>query len=227
MTTELDNVKGKIRKLFALAGDKAATEQEAATAMSMATGLMLKYGIEQAALGVEKPKVKLQRSTEATRDYEMILSQAAGLLYGCNVVQYDGGKAGFAFIGRSDNIDAASMTMLWLVQQVESLYKQALPRGLTQAARAEFRRTFKHACAHRVYSRADALMHDESQLAKAVGSTALVVTGYFKALQAENQNFMQETMNVKTKKARPKQMGSGSMAGFRAGDSVKLRKEVK
>ena len=81
-------------------------------------------------------------------------AQAAGFFYGCKVLFWRSGKHGFAFIGRPDNTDAAEMTMMWLTQQIKELYKANLPKGLTQPQRQEFRKTFKVACAHRVYLRA-------------------------------------------------------------------------
>jgi hypothetical protein len=47
----MDPIKQKILKLLNLANDKGATEDEAATAMRMAMGLMTRHGIEQSQLG--------------------------------------------------------------------------------------------------------------------------------------------------------------------------------
>jgi hypothetical protein len=79
------------------------------------------------------------------------------------------------------------------MRQVEGLYKSALPKGLDKSTRGEFRRTFKEACALRVKERAEKLMREMKQNNdNATGHNALVVTGYFDQLSAENDAFWNE-----------------------------------
>lgn len=224
---DIASIKEKIRKMLALgAADSGATEDEAATAMRMAMGLMAKHGIDQATLGGAKPTAKMAaRVDRSIQPHEVWLASAAGVLYGCRVLFWKSGKHGFAFIGRSDNTDAAEMTMMWLTQQVESLYKQALPSGMTQKERAEFRRTFKVACAHRVLHRANAFVANPIQIAADISSTALVVSGYFKELDAENKQVLAGIATRKSS-ARGTRSGSGTMAGYAAGDKVQLHRRV-
>jgi hypothetical protein len=224
---DLSSIKDKIRKMMALgAADSGATEDEAATAMRMAMGLMAKHGIDQATLGGAKPTAKMAARIERKiQPFEVMTAQAAGTLYGCRILFWKGGKMGFAFIGRSDNTDAAEITMMWLTQQVEELYKGHLPKGLSQQARHEFRKTFKIACAHRVYQRALDFVRNPQQIASDIKSTALVVGDYFKQLEAENTAVI-ATMDTKKSRARGTRAGSGTYAGYRAGDSVKLHRQV-
>lgn len=224
---DLSSIKDKIRKMMALgAAGSGASEEEAATAMRMAMGLMARHGIDQATLGGAKPSARMAaRVDREIKPYEVMTAQAAGTLYGCRVLFWKSGKLGFAFIGRPDNTDAAEVTMMWLTQQVEELYKANLPKGMTQKERAEYRRTFKVACAHRVYQRALDFVRNPQQIATDIKSTALVVGDYFKQLQGENQVVMAD-MSIKKSRARGTQAGSGTMAGFRAGDSVKLHRQV-
>lgn len=212
----------KIRKLLALAADKAATEDEAATALRMAQGLMLKHQIEESALGVTKEQAKELRKLHPLQRHELMLASAAAILFGCTTLVYDNGKAGYAFYGRSDNAEAASETLLFLCNQVERLYKQALTPGLTKAMRAEYRRTFKFACASRVAQRAQSLMANPQALAVTAGSTALVVQSHYKTLLQEAQSVMP---GYKTMKIRGT-FGSGTADGTSAGDHVRLRKEL-
>lgn len=225
------NIKERIRKLYALANDKAATEDEAATAMRMASGLMAKHGIALSDIGGEPSKAKKgSKLTEKFDQYEVWLANAAGHLFGCRCITLDGGKQGLYFIGRPDNIEAAEQTLMFLTRQVEAFYKQALRPGLTQKARSEFRRTFKVAAASRVQHRVVDLvreMQSSDAAAKgATGSNALVVKGYFDQMFSEADTEMNSIPNLRTQKARSYRTGSGTQAGFAAGNRVKLRQEV-
>lgn len=224
-----DAIKEKIKKLLAMgAKGSGATEDEAETAMRLAAGLMMRHGIEQSDLaGAAKPKATRGKRVNMTlKRYQTWTAQAAGVLYGCEVIVYDGGKAGFDYVGRPDNIDASEQTVMWLFRQVEEFYKQALRPGMTQAERAEFRRTFKEACALRVLKRARDLIANAAALATGSGSTALVVAGYFEGLKAENQLVL-AAERVKIKRVAPVRWGSGSSAGSAAGDRVQLRREIR
>jgi hypothetical protein len=200
----------------------------------MAMGLMAKHGIEQSAIGGERPSARVATKVERTIDpYEAQLACAAAELYGCTCLFWRAGKSGFAFVGRPgfafvgrpDNTDAAEQTHLWLVSQVDRLYKAALRPGMTQRDRAEFRRTFKIACASRVRRRAIDLVANPLQIATDIKSTALVVGDYFEKLKAENAVVLQEMVTKKARASRTR-WGSGSDLGYAAGDRVKLRREV-
>ena len=219
----MDNIKDKIRKLLAVAHDKGASEEEAATAMRLAMTLMARHGIEQSQLGAEKPKVHIDTVTaEATKKYELRVAMAAGILYGCNLIAKNGGNDGFFYVGRPANIEAAELTYPWLLDQVEALYKAALPKGLSQTDRAEYRRTFKAACAERIYMRAIDLVKNPTAIE---GSTALVVQGYFNELAAENRAAIESQLKIKPMRMGFR-LGNGSVDGARAGERVKLRQEV-
>jgi hypothetical protein len=218
----MDNIKDKIRKLLALSADKGATEDEAASALRMAMALMAKHGIEQDQLGVEKPKSRVGKvAAQAMQQYQVLVAQAAGHLYGCKVMTYNHGKSGFSFVGRPDNIDAAEDTCLWLFKQVEAIYKEALPPGLTQQARARFRKHFKNGCALRIWHRVQKLITDQDMV-KATGSNAMVVKGYFEGLMAEAAQVLEERGVVKGRASKIRY----SDQGYAAGDTVKLRREA-
>lgn len=218
----MSDIVNKIKKLLALAADKAATEDEAATAMRMAQGLMLKHQIEESALNVTQAQAKELRKLHPLQRHELLLASAAATLFGCTTLVYDTGKAGYAFFGRPDNCEAASETLLFLCNQVERLYKQNLTAGLTKQMRAEYRRTFKFACASRVAQRARELMASPQRMAIEAGSTSLVVQSHFKTLLEEAQKIMPLYKESRISGS----FGSGTSDGRRAGDAVKLRKEL-
>lgn len=218
----------KIKKLFALAADKGASEDEAATAMRLAMGLMAKHGIEQADLPPDElPRTKRGNVMKFKFEkHQVVVANAAAYLYGCRIIFYDMGKGGLQIVGRPENIDATEATMTFLFRQVEQLYKENLPRGLSQKERSDYRKSFKFACAIRVEQRAIALWKEicsnEAAAKSATGKNALVVANHFKQLVAEAND---ELKDVK-KKIIQGRMGSGTLDGTAAGDKVKLRQEL-
>ncbi len=213
----------KIKKLLALAGDKGATEDEAATALRMAQGLMLKHRIEESALAQHSPALaKMLHKSIPLQKHELLLVSAAAVLFGCTVLVYDKGKAGYAFFGRPDNCEAATETLSFLCSQVERLYKSDLKSGMTKAARAEYRKTYKWACSARVEARARALVTNPQAMAQSIGSTALVVRSHYEKLLQEAKEIMPTCSSMKLKGS----YGSGTNQGTSAGDNVRLRKEI-
>lgn len=240
-------IKQKITKLLAMAATgSGATEDEAATAMKMAMALMARHGIEQSELGGVQIQAKFSsrvrtreqkkgsRDTAAMLPHQVSLASAAGCLYGCKALFYDRGKQGFVFVGRNDNMDAAEITLFWLIRQVDELYKTATAQkfaGLDTAheyrsQHAEFRATFKQACSDRVWSRALALMQNPTLLAQATGRTELVVKDYFEKLAAEAEQAIVQQQGVVKAMHTKRRWGNGTSAGYAAGDKVQLRKEV-
>lgn len=214
----------KIKKLLTLATDKGATEDEAATALRMAQGLMLKHQIEQATVTAHSPALaKMLSKPHPLQKHELQLASAAAILFGCTVIVYDKGKAGYAFFGRPDNCEAAQETLLFLCNQIERLYKSDLASGLTKAMRAEYRRTYKWACSVRVAQRAHHMVTNPQTMASSIGSTALVIRSHYEHLLEEARSIMPN--NTKTMKMQGS-YGSGTAQGTVAGNNVRLRKEL-
>jgi len=223
----MSDIHNKVKKLLMMTTENGASEEEMATAMRLAAGLMMRHNITQAELGVTPEQAKRgDRISAKFEKWQVVLSNAAGHLYGCRVVFYDNGKGGLLFAGRPENIDAAQATMFYLLTQVETLYKKNLTSGLTQRARGEYRKTFKFACAARVEARALAMLEEmqtNDYLAQqATGSKALVVRGQMLVLQEEADQLL---TGVPLKPLKQK-AGSGTLDGQRAGDQVKLRQEL-
>lgn len=193
---EIKRKKERISKLLNMTVENGCSEDEAANAMRMAAGLAAQIGIALESMrpvGEVKPKVKEKQNFTQMKVYESFCAEAAAVLYGVSCYAPNYGKQGYWFTGREENIELAEQTMIWLVQQVEQLYKRALPRGLSKRDRANFRGSFKDACGERLYDRAVSLMRemkrDEKTAQAATGSTALVVAGYFWTLETEIKAF--------------------------------------
>lgn len=201
--TDTDKLIGKLRKLLNMTVENGCTEDEQESAMRMAAGFAARAGIEdqlerlkaEAREGTAQPKKKIKEKTftQEFKIHQLLCAQAAGMLYGCKTYSYANGKGGIFFVGREENVESAEMTMFWLMRQVELLYKENLPKGMTQSARAEYRRTFKAACAHTVFKRAEELVYSmkyrEEFAQESTGSTALAVLGYFEQLDKEIEDY--------------------------------------
>jgi hypothetical protein len=269
--------KERIGKFLNMTVANGCSEDEQESAMRLAAAAATRAGIDLDAFQAEQAKASdvaapLRKATskhlrEEWKIHQVLAAQAAAVLYGVEVYTYSGGKGGLFFVGREENIELTEQTMFWLMRQVELLYKQNLTPGLSQKVRAEFRKTFKAACALRVYHRALDLMRDmktnQAAAQSATGQNALVVQGYFETLKQENlayfgadeasvarhrekeearrnaltpqqrdledrQKAAAAAKAAKRKGPRPRYIpvGNGTNSGTRAGDSVKLRKEI-
>jgi hypothetical protein len=229
-----DRMREKIRAMLAKAKPgSGATEEEAASAMAMAMTLMAKFGIQVSLEEGEDQHSTWGGPTERN-NYMMWHNECAGaaaVIYSCRHFIWTTDKGyQFEFVGRPDNIEAAKMTFLWLTDQVEALYKEALPPGLSKSTRAELRRTFKYACAIRIRGRAwkmmESLRNDDTLAIAATGSTALVIVKHDDALKAEADSLIAEKSNGRTLTVRPRKAGVGTLLGFQAGDRVELNKQL-
>ncbi len=168
-----ETVMDRIRKLFRLARDKGASEAEAASALAMAQAMMLKYNIDHVDESAEaKSRVRVGPWMNAPygEKWEITISQACAQLYSARSAQRPfGGKKQVQFIATPENIEACETTYLWVHEQVESLYTTALKLFHEQnrdrldkheytRLRGEFKKTFKEACAMRIYKRAKEIM---------------------------------------------------------------------
>jgi Protein of unknown function (DUF2786) len=218
-----EKIVDRIRKLLALGRDGGATEHEAARAMELATKLMLEHGIAESA--INKPGVELGGDADVDHKWEMYCAHAACALYGTKPIIYAGSR--LKFVGRADNIAATEMTYEWLRDQIELFYKAALPSGMSKAARADYRRSFKSAAAGRVYTRAVEIVRQLKDKGTPQ-STALVVLDYRKQLEIEADDFIQ-TLGARKGHSRGLTLKNnrGTSDGFAAGDKIRLQQEVK
>jgi hypothetical protein len=205
---EIAKAKAKITKLLNMTVENGCSEDEQETAMSMAAAIATKLGIDLEAQRQSEPTAAQRKAmkkafSQEFKIHQVLAFQAAAKLYGCDVYTYSHGKGGLFFVGREENIELAEQTAFWLMRQVELLYKQNLPRGLSQSVRAQYRKTFKAACAYRVNERASALMaemrRNDQAAQAATGQNALVVQGYFEQLKRENAAYFEPSEEEKAR----------------------------
>lgn len=246
--SDQQNIRDKIRKLLAVANNAGATEGEASTAMEMAAAMMAKYGVEasevQERTHSSSPKVS-QTTVRFATSYPMWVIRAAQaaaeLSTVSSVYEGRGGEINAVhFTGRLENREMAEATLKYLMACVERAYKDNLkaytvtihmwPKAEQVRARAEFRKTFKYACASRLYTRAQDIMQalktNDSAAQQATGKNALMIVQSVQQQLQEASEWMQSQGFVIETKTHKTPIGSGTRAGFDAGDNIKLRQEV-
>ena len=226
MTADINTI-NKIKKLLAVAqAGSGATEAEAMTAAQFASALMLKHNID-VQLDDERDEGAVEGEIRICDEpWHIQCASAAGFLYYCKPLFWR--RSGrVRFVGRRDNIEACEATMYMFVGEVERLYKLNLPKGMSKIDRANFRSTFKMACAMRIAARCWAIMetlrNDDAKAIAATGSKALVVVQTIDALLAEADALIGD---VKAMVVRPKKAGLGTALGRKAGDTVQLQKQA-
>lgn len=214
----------KIRKLLAL-GEGKANENEAAQAMKLASDLMMKHGIERSELTQTQKAVIVESDYIDFRDkWHLRVGNAVASLMGCKMVYRNRHKQ-LRFVGRKDNCEATELVYSYILLQIEQFYREALPSGMTQKDRANFRKSFKYAAAVRVAKRCWDIVNDQGL--SATGSTALVV--HRNQLSNEITDFWNQSDKT-PKDASIKQPVLHSQAGINlglnAGDLVEINRTV-
>jgi len=217
----MSNVMDKIRKLFALAKDEGATENERLVALEMAQRLMLQHDIQnvEEERVVEAIKGEWMHVDKKQR-WEAYAAGAVAMLFNCRslMLKHTGSHQ---FVGKPENIEACGETFLWVCAQIEVLYKEALRNyggALGKSGRADLRKSFKEACAARVFERCKEIVARARNDIPA--HMALVVID--QSLAAADDLIK----GVKKAKASSPKLGRGTIAGQLAGDRVRLQGHV-
>lgn len=215
----------RIRKLLAVArSDSGASENEQAQAIKLANALMIKHGIESVDDDVKKvgPGAHI---TDLDKIHHHLVAHAIGKLYGCRPLFQQRGGA-FQFVGREDTRQAAELTVNYVCDQIDLLYRGGLPKGLSQADRAKWRKDFKKTCAMRVAQRVEEMIKDTESVVEATGCTAVAVIEHRKQLDLEVDDFLRAMGAKTTERALKTSNSQASRLGFEAGDKVQVHHGV-
>lgn len=213
----MTDIHSKIGHLLELA-NRNPSEEEAANAMDMARKLMMKYNIDQRDLGTVS-SVDYGEAHTLDRDYFKLLSSAVKIMTGVSMVTF--GNDTFKLVGTKVNVQVAHKLLMFLAEQVESLYKIYLPKGMSKRDRANYRKDFKRACAARIVDRCNnARFHDSP-----VTGRELVVIQ--QELEKEVEAFL-ASKSVRIAKPMSIRFGSrGGIDGIMAGNNAALQPRVK
>lgn len=247
MTTEFNNsaVIEKIKKLLALANDGGATEEEAATAASMASALAIKYSMDLAKIQLSgQPTAKEGVEDQTVYESDKYEPWIASLIHG--LVALNGGTFYFSnwgssvhyrVIGKPTALAVIRLMIPYLVKSVKRLNTEAVKRyGFTMDQRRAFRAGFRQSCAFRLYERmgekAEEMRTKDDVAQKTTGSTALVVLNHFEQdardiqVWMEQQGYKFKTRSAKARKAIKQEGAMGMHEGRKAGDRIGLDPQV-
>lgn len=217
-----DKIKERIAKLLRLARDAGATSAEAENALSKARAMMLEHGLAEADTVEAELKIITSDLLDQDSKWKIIVACAVAKLMG--VVSLTRGEQCY-FVGRQDLIDAAGLTYLYVLEQIEAKYKLALTElgkhgTLDKRTRGELRKTFKQAAAQAVLDKVWQITAQQVS-----SERALVIIDQAAAAARE---FVDEQIKPKKGRAlRAISTGLGTGAGYDAGRSIKLQDEVK
>lgn len=210
----------RIKNLMDLAGNNP-SEEEAASAMSLARKLMLKHNLDESDLAESSGNLADFGDLQSyDQEYIRILFNGVGKMTSTSFVNY--GVGDYKIVGRKINQEVAQQLLVWLISQVEQLYKIHLPRGMSKAERAKYRKDFKRLCSYRIYERAKELVEAE---APSSDSTALIIVE--NQLVAEIEELFKEAgVGIKKSRIRLNSNSRGGRDGYSAGNAAALRQGV-
>lgn len=223
------SIHDKIRKLLALSEGQA-NEAESNSAMEMATRLMMEHGISEEALRgtAQQYSVGSGERVPVLSEAHHTLARAASLMMGTRLLQAKD-ASWVSFVGRPENRRQAESLFIYLVLQMDALYREALPRGLTQSKRAKLRKEYKKGVAMRVlYTSQNIVGRMIDQRSPSSGSTALTILSHRETLMKEIDEFLElgKFGSAKPKRGSHKPLSDEFYQGYQAGSAVKLNGEM-
>lgn len=212
----MSDIHAKITALLEFAKNNP-SEEEAASAMQMAQRLMMKWNIEEKDLG-HISSVDFGEAHTLDRDYFRILGHAVNYMTGVTMVHYS--NETFKLVGTSVNCQIAHALLMFLAEQVESMYKMYLPKGMSKSDRANYRKDFKRNCAARIMQRCK-----DFKFQSPTTGTALVLMS--SQLEKEVEEFLNKQMIRKViSKAKINPYSRGGSDGRMAGDAAAIQKRI-
>jgi len=220
--TKTPKIIDRIRKLFALAKDKSASENEIFVAMEKASKLMLEYGVTEADIATKSGLDFCYSPPFNGTPHAPSLARAAALLYGVIPVT-DRRTKQIVFAGPVEFAAAAAVTFEELSDQVEALAKEMRPETIEPSRVAEYEERFLEVCSIRVLREAARIM---DQFKTSEGSKNALVVQYDQ-ITAASVAFATGDLGVEQEnRALTLPEGPGATHGWRSGRFVRLQKQV-
>lgn len=197
-----EKIINRVKKLMALANDRAASDGERDNALRMAYATMAKYNLD--AQDVEgKPQgpqeVRCERTAHDVyaRPWAMAVANSVSNLFFCRVYYRRSAKkdcAHFSFVGKESNAEAAVEVMSCLVS---SIFAEAKRRMRAEGENVTWRRSFCTGAAFKISDRVRDLQTNGVALEdKTARSTALVLVNL--AVEESKANELWIVQNVGT-----------------------------
>ena len=188
---------------------------EAQAFYTKAHELMVRFNIEEDALGTPSDLVRGTEYFDCTEKWIWLLSHSAARLIGCSVLVSD--HVGAYFAGRPTNVQMTEELFAHYAAQVNRYYKLALPKGMSKADRSVFRRNFKEGAVQVIWWRVNEIV--------AANTRALIVSPL--QLEKEIEELTGRPADQRTQAVAIKHNSVGTQAGRIAGELIELGKEIK
>lgn len=244
-----ERITDRIRKMLALAADKAASEGERDNALRMAYATLAKYNIDLADVeasgqaGMADPRIFHKFDGLSTELWGMRVAQAIGELFFCKYYKEEGVSGHkHVFVGRTLNVNTATYMTEYVMQSIEREAKAGakehfrkaktvallLQQNIREAASPKkWADSFQEGAARAIRERVNQLMVERQEADKTPG-TALALVSHRKNELALNMALIQEkvgrlgTARVSTKSVSEAAFGRGKEYG----SSVSLNQQV-
>lgn len=217
------DIKDKIRKLLALAGNNP-SEHEADSAMRAALKLMAKHNIDSSTFDREVSKIGEMHLNGKGRPWERLLCQAVGRLYFCGYLYTKRSKTvtTHQFIGSEENASVASEIASWLVDAVRREARRAA-QGDVPAFNS-----FCSGAASRINQRVNRIIEEakRGEITDEATGKSLVLASVYDREEAETSEYIQK-LNPRMKKLAIRASdGDAYTRGAQYGDSVGLNRQL-
>ena len=199
-----EKIISKIKKLFALAGDEGAAENEAATALRMANNMLEKYSISMIDLA-DEDKVSVTFKTESKEKWVRRVVSSVCKVYDCkHLMDFNNGNSWHLIVGTSAN----RMTCLIVIEQLIDQIRK-------QGGKADF----KLGAATSLYWTCDEIYNEKmANKEEIVPGTGIISVDLMTSAATRNDSWI--TDNIGTLRKARKSSGNMSQAGLDYGKSL-------
>lgn len=190
-----DKIINRIKKMMALAQDKAASDGERENALRMSYALMAKYNLEMSDVdgkpGGPQETRKGHHGEFYARPWALSICGAIAKLFFCQYYRRATGKdrVTHTFTGKDSNAATALEISRVLI---ESIRREAGAQMRSRGENATWRRSFATGAALKIQERVNELSSGNAALEGVSSNTALVLVGLRKSEELANRKFIED-----------------------------------
>jgi uncharacterized protein DUF2786 len=227
----------RIKKMMALANDRAASEGERDNAMRMVHGILAKYNLTMAeadstSLSPEEKRTGRAMDTGGRKFphvWQRNVAMAIANLYFCNYffTQHKDQKVDHFFIGKHANVYTAQEMTKYVITSIE---KEARSSRKAHHGDGAYERNFAKGAAEVLNHRCHEIRRAaEAKPSETNSCTALVLASVYQKEKEANAKYLAEVMNIRLRSAKMTQHSShsdGRHQGRQYGNQINLNTQL-